>query len=122
MNELEDILDEEEFGFIRENATPISNEVLDSGTGFLTPLDLIEFDAAVDEYINGNYFRCPSSGYEITSKLVELREDRENELYLVILRTFNIVVTSLKKDKRFGKAVFARTTRPWGRKGEECVA
>ena len=120
IHELEDLLDEEGFGFVKENATPISNEVLDEGTGYLTPQDLIEFDAAVDEYLNGNYFRCPSSGYEITDKLVQLREDRENQLYLTILRVLSNVCLSHKKDKRFGKAVMTKTTRPWGRKGEEC--
>lgn len=119
VNELEDLLDEEDFDFLRENASPIAAETLEEGTGFLTPEDLQDFDNAVDEYVNGDYFRCPSSGVEIVEKLANMREKRENDLYLTILRAMTNVKNSLMKDRRFGKAVLSRTTKPWGRNGEE---
>jgi Leucine-rich repeat (LRR) protein len=119
VNELEDLLDEEDFEFLRENGSPIAAEVLEEGTGFLTPNDLEDFDSAVDEYVNGDYFRCPSSGVEIVEKLTALREKRENDLYLAILRAMSAVKKSIAKDRRFGRAVVTRTFRPWGRNGEE---
>ena len=121
VNELEDLLDEEDFDFVRDNASPIAAEVLEEGTGFLTPEDLADFDSAVDEYVNGDYFRCPSSGVEIVEKLTHLRERRENDLYLEILRAMTRVKKNIAKDRRFGKAVVWRTTRPWGRNGEEAA-
>lgn len=68
------------------------------GTGFLHPQDLIEFDLAMDEYLNGEFYNCPSNGKEIITKLVNLRNQRENNLYLIILEIFlSILKKTLNK-------------------------
>lgn len=85
--ELDRLLSDEDFSFVVENATPAAIEVLDDGTGFLTPDDILEFDEAVDEYMNGEHthalkrsniyigelYKCSASGEEIVSQLVALR-------------------------------------------------
>ena len=121
LNELEELLEEEDFGFIREYATPFASEVLSEGTGFLLPNDLSEFDRAVDNYINGDFFKCPASGYEIVEKLSNLRDLREHALYSAVLQTLLTVLTALTTEdpSAFGPAVYMTTTRPWGRKGEK---
>merc|ERR1711991_832194 len=119
--ELEEYLEDEGFEFDRDFATPFASGVLKSGTGFLTPDDLTEFDAAVDEYLNGEYYKCPSSGFEIVDNLANLLQKREDDLYSAILTTMQNVLVRLTKDKdtskMFGKAVYQTTERPWGRKG-----
>jgi hypothetical protein len=55
LKELEKLLSREDFIFEPKAATPQACEVLEDGTGFLTPADTDEFDLAVDEYINGMY-------------------------------------------------------------------
>ena len=121
IEELDELLEYEEFEYVAEHATPISSEIIEGGTGFLTPKDLAEFDAAVDEYVNGEFFLCPSSGEEIVGKLSILRDQRENDLYLAILRTASTALGELMKNdsKRFGKAVIDNSRRAWGRAGEE---
>ena len=59
--------------------------MLEDGTGFLTPTDLASFDRAIHEFLNGEYFRCPSSSKEVVDRIVKLRDNRENEMYLGIL-------------------------------------
>ena len=53
LKELSKLLTKEDFVFEPSSATPLASEVLQDGTGFLTPKDTDEFDLAVDEYING---------------------------------------------------------------------
>lgn len=55
LKELEKLLIREDFVFEPKSATPQAFEVLEDGTGFLTPADTGEFDLAVDEYINGKW-------------------------------------------------------------------
>lgn len=116
--ELEELLAEEDFDFNREAVMPITNDVLDDGTGYLQPLDLAEFDAAVHEYINGEYYKCPASGIELTERIVKLREFRETEIYLIILGAVNSVLGAIWKDKKqrklYSDAVLLRQQRPWG--------
>ena len=50
-----------------QSLTPQATEVLKEGTGFLTPDDLMEFDKATDEFLNGEYFKCPSSAAELVN-------------------------------------------------------
>lgn len=125
--EFDECLMEEDFEFDPEAVTPIANEVLLDGTGYLTPDDLAEFDQAVDEFINGEFYQCPASAQEMVATLSKLREDRETELYLLILEKFLTVLKDIttkkkgkKKDKRYQEAVLYQSTRPWGRKGEKC--
>ena len=119
--ELEEFLEDEGFEFDREFATPYASGVLKGGTGFLSPDDLIEFDKAVDEYLNGEYYKCPASGFELTENLANLLQKREDDLYSTILTTMQEVLMKLTSDKAtsklFGKAVYQTTERPWGRKG-----
>ncbi len=42
-----------DFIFDPDHAKPAACEILEDGTGFLTPDDIEEFDHAVDEYCNG---------------------------------------------------------------------
>lgn len=55
--EIEKLLTSADFVFEVENAKPLACEVLEDGTGFLTPDDIEEFDIAIDEYCNG---KCSS--------------------------------------------------------------
>lgn len=113
---------DEDFELSMESFTPQAHEVLEDGTGFLTPEDLASFDQAVDEYINGEFFKCPATGEEIVASVTKLREDRETELYLTIIRTFLSVVSSLVKsrDPRFPESSVYSVQRPWGKDGELC--
>jgi hypothetical protein len=61
------------------------------GTGFLTPDDLAEFDQAVHEFLNGEYYQCPATNKEIVDSITELRDRRETEMYMQILETFGQV-------------------------------
>ena len=119
--ELEELLDEEDFEFDSDSAFPTSSEVLLDGTGYLTPIDLGEFDRAVHEYLNAEYFKCPSSGLELVMRLSKLREFRETEIYMTILTVLNDVIADLKKDKKmkklFSDSVIIEGERPWGING-----
>jgi Leucine-rich repeat (LRR) protein len=120
IDEIEELLTEEDFTFSRESASPFASEVLEDGTGYLSPYDLSEFDRAIDEYVNGDFFKCPASGFEIVNNLANLRDKRENDLYETILNTIDHVLDKVSKDSpvRFSVAVYNKSTRPWGRKGE----
>lgn len=113
---------DEDFELSLNSFSPIACEVLEDGTGFLTPEDLAAFDQAVHEFCNGEYFKCPATAEEIVGKLVNLREERETELYLVILRTFLKVVKSLinAEDPIFKSSTIFSDQRPWGKDGEMC--
>jgi Leucine-rich repeat (LRR) protein len=119
--ELEDLLEEEDFEYDTESMFPTATEVLLDGTGYLTPVDLGEFDRAVHEYLNAEYFKCPSSGVELVMRLSKLREFRETEIYLTILNCFNKIVNDILQDKKmlklFSDAVLIQGVRPWGIKG-----
>ena len=99
---------------------------MEDGIGFLTPLDCAGFDVAVNEYLNGNYYVCPTSGPELVEKIYLLRESREIELYLIILKAFYSVIDKISKDRenKYGSAVLTKVFRPWGRNTEstECWA
>lgn len=118
LDELADLLADEDFEFNKDSVTPQAHDVLEDGTGFLQPVDLVEFDAAVHEYINGEFYKCPASGIEIAQRVTELREFRETEIYLIILETFNQVLGKIWKDKKqrklYSDAVFLKQQRPWG--------
>jgi hypothetical protein len=123
INEFNDLLESEDFEFVRQNISPIACNVLSDGTGFLNPSDLAEFDLATNEFLNNEYYKCPASAGEIIEKLVKLREFRENELYLTCLRTLIVVLETLYEDpnraaKGYGESVLTVSKRPWGRKGE----
>lgn len=120
--QIEELLTDEDFEYVPSSAFPVAHEVLEDGTGFLTPGDLAEFDQAIHEYLNGEFYRCPASGEEIVANVNQLRELREVEMYLLILYTFLGIVKQLvtNKDKRFNDANIFEAKRSWGRKGEEC--
>jgi Leucine-rich repeat (LRR) protein len=112
-------LEEDEFIFLPERATPVSCDCLDDGTGYLTPKDIEEFDEAVDSYINGEMYKCVANGQEIVSVLTKLRDFRETELYLTVLNTLMTVLAEFSKDDLFGRACLTTARRPWGRDGED---
>ena len=120
INELLQMLEEEDFSVARDHMSPTACEVIEDGAGFLSPTDLAEFDKAVDEYCNSEYFKCPASAKEIVSAVSKLREYRETDLYLTILKTMLKVIAEIVKarDKRWSEAVLMTEERPWGRKGE----
>jgi hypothetical protein len=124
--ELENLLHEQDFIFIRSYSKPTVCEVLDDGLGFLTPDDIHAFDEAVDKFLNGEYYNCPSSAEELVNSLVELRDERETHLYLTILETFIGILRNLLNStddyerKVFSDSVLTTSTRPWGQDGEDC--
>ncbi len=117
-----ELMIDEDFELSMESFAPFATEVLEDGTGFLTPEDLASFDQAVDEYINGEFYKCPATGEEIVASVTKLREDREVELYLTILRTFLTVLNTITKNKdpRYPDSTVFSSTRPWGMGGESC--
>ena len=119
--ELCDLVTELEFEYVMERTHPVAQDVLEDGLGFLTPHDCAGFDKAVNEFLNGEYYRCPSSANEIASRLAKLREQREEETYLLILKTFFMVIGKCRLDKSnaFGPAVLMMVERPWGRNNEK---
>ena len=116
----EDLIKDEDFVIGANSLTPIAFEVLRDGTGFLTPEDLAEFDQAVNEYMNGEYYRCPATGEELVESVTKLRDKREFDLYYLIVQTFIDTVAKLVKadDPRFTSAAITVEQRPWGRRGE----
>lgn len=119
LTELSQFLEEEEFVFLPERATPIACDCLDDGTGYLTPKDIEEFDEAIDSYINGEMYKCVANGQEIVSILSKLRDFRETELYLNVLNILLSILQEFSHDDRFGRAVLTTARRPWGRDGEQ---
>mmetsp|Transcript_11220 Transcript_11220/g.15459 ORF Transcript_11220/g.15459 Transcript_11220/m.15459 type:complete len:1381 (+) Transcript_11220:57-4199(+) len=118
-----ELMAEEDFQLDPQSLVPAATEVLQEGTGFLTPDDLAEFDQAVDELINGEFFKCPASAAELVAAVVRLRDLREREIYLAVLHAFLAVLTQLARDKgkkSFGEGSVFEATRPWGRQGEPC--
>ena len=73
------------------------------------------------QFLNDEFFNCPSSASEIVTAITRLRESRETELYLTILNTtLGVLENTVKgKDKRFKESVLYTDTRPWGLKGEK---
>ena len=92
----------------------------------MTPLDCAGFDVAIQEYLNADYYNCTATGSEVVSRIAALRETRETELYLIIIKTFYKVIERItkEKDKSYGTAVLTKVFRPWGRNTEsvECWA
>jgi hypothetical protein len=87
-NQLFEMLEENDFECSLLSSHPIANEILTDGTGFLTREDISEFDQACHEYLNGEFFNFPASGEELVAALARLREEREREMYLLVLKTF----------------------------------
>ncbi len=121
---IQGLMREEDFILSEESLMPLAFEVLEDGTGFLIPSDLLSFDQAMNEYLNGEIFNCPASGEEIANSITKLRENRETELYLLILYTFlkvlrRIVVDDELRDLYVPSHIFS-AQRPWGRQGEMC--
>lgn len=116
----EELIVDEDFVIASTSMVPQAFEVLQDGTGFLTPDDLAEFDQAVDEYLNGEYYTCPSTAEEIVASVTKLRETRETEIYLDVLNTVLKTVEKLveTKDPRFPSSCITVEERPWGRRSE----
>eukprot|EP01033_Poteriospumella_lacustris_P006153 gene6153-4417_t len=118
---LYELMVDEDFDLSESSFSPVACEVLEDGTGFLTPDDLAAFDQAVQEYMNGEFFKCPATGEEIVARVTKLRDDRETEMYLRIiyafLDTLNEIVL-VQKDPRFPESSICEIQRPWGRNGE----
>lgn len=126
LGEIEELLGDEDFEFDRQASKPVAGDVLLDGMGFLSPDDLSEFDRAVHEYVNGEFFRCPASGEEIVEAITKLRDFREDELYLAILNTMLDLLVKITEDKELSKlysdAVITTVERSWGRGGEKVKA
>ena len=108
--------------FIAENGlTHVCTGVL----RFLTPEDLIDFDAALDTFVNGDYYRCPVSAADIVDKVDALRHERQYKFYAMMLAEMLDILESEAKasgrKKRFSNNVLVDNVRmPWGKDGEEC--
>jgi hypothetical protein len=116
----QELIVDEDFVIDPAAMAPQAFEVLQDGTGFLTPDDLAEFDQAVDEYLNGEYYTCPSTAEEIVASVTKLRETREIEIYLNVLNTTLSTIEKLvaAKDPRFPPSCITTEKRPWGRRSE----
>ena len=70
-------------------------------------------EQAVQEFLNGEMFRCPASAAEIVTAVTDLREFRENEIYLNILNALLTVLQQICEDpeKRFPDAVLHTVKR-----------
>lgn len=118
--QLFELMIEEDFDLSLSSFSPIASEVLEDGTGFLSPADLQSFDQASNEFINGEYYLCPATAQEIVERIVTLRESRETEIYLTIIYTFLSVLKDIERNQKqlFTSANFITVHRPWGRNGE----
>lgn len=96
---LYNLMEDEDFVLSEDSFSPIACEVLEDGTGFLTPEDLAAFDQAVQEYMNGEFFKCPATGEEIVARVVALRESRETEMYLMIINAFLQTLREIMADE-----------------------
>lgn len=116
----EELIVDEDFVIEASSMAPQAFEVLQDGTGFLTPDDLAEFDQAVDEYLNGEFYTCPATAEEIVASVTKLREFRETEIYLNVLNTTLSTIEKLvaSKDPRFPPSCITTEKRPWGRRSE----
>lgn len=83
---MKDLLDE--YGFDSEpiNFSPECRGALTGETGFLTPEDLVDFDAALDTFINGAYYKCPVSAADLVDKVDALKHEREYVFYNMMLQ------------------------------------
>jgi len=124
------LLSEFQFDFDAAHLAPEAYGVLTGRTGFLTPDDLMNFDAQTDKYLNGPYYGCPSTDLEILERVDNLRHEREHTFYHTVLQALiDLVVEEVNSNgdsrfRRFACGVLIEEDRPWGRKGEEvgCLA
>ena len=79
------LLSEFQFDFDAAHLAPEAYGVLTGRTGFLTPDDLMNFDAQTDKYLNGPYYGCPSTDLEILERVDNLRHEREHTFYHTVL-------------------------------------
>eukprot|EP01038_Epipyxis_sp_PR26KG_P010659 gene10659-14314_t len=115
------LLEDDDFDVNHLHLSPIAQEVFLDGTGFLTPSDLLEFDTSLNEFLNGEYYKCPVTTKELVDRIILLREKREIDMYLLIINTFLKILTQLNKQKnKKYKSHLTFDTRPWGRDGEDC--
>ena len=119
------LLSEFQFDFDAAHLAPEAYGVLTGRTGFLTPDDLMLFDAQADRYLNGPYYSCPSTDVEILERVDNLRHEREHTFYHTVLQALiDLVVEEVNSNgdarfRRFACGVLIEEDRPWGRKGEE---
>ena len=103
--------------------------MLTGETGFLTPDDLREFDAAVNSFCNGKYYLYPAPAIEMRDKVDDLRFERETVFYHMILEALlrvladEVKIRSNEETKvasRFSENVLRDDlVRPWGRDREK---
>lgn len=129
VNELAELLEEVGFGTDVNNYTPDAKDVLTGETGFLTPDDLREFDAAVNAFCNGKYYLYPAPAIEMRDKVDDLRFERETVFYHMIMEALLRVMHEEVKIRnnpetkvltRFSSNVLRDDlVRPWGRDREK---
>jgi len=104
----------------RGRLSPHTQKLIVGDTGFLTPTDLTNFDKAVDNYVNAQFYLYPETqrGCDIVVDFLELTEQRaQDERLKRILTLIRIIELSERSgwlDKRFLK----RLHRNWGENGK----
>lgn len=127
MKSFEKMLTEYDFEFDAAHFSPQAFNVLVAGartTGFLTKQDLEAFDASVDEYLNGPYYKFSATDVDIVEKIDAIRQERQHIFYNSMLQALIDTLRtqceeSVQKTRRlFGCGVLIETEKPWGRRGE----
>jgi len=122
VKEVLDLLDEYGFDTDETHLTPTTMQALTGQTGFLTPDDLTQFDAALDAYLNGKYYECPATGPELVDKLDALRMERQATFYNLLLQALVEIMAeeTSRGERRFSTNILRMDERrTWGRKGED---
>lgn len=121
------LMSDYDFDYEPANLAPRAYNVLTGRTGFLMPDDLDAFDNAVDAYLNGRFYKNPTTDTEIIERIDAVRHEREHVFYHDVLQELVTVLYKQydeqdAKSRLFGCGVLVEVQRPWGRKGEEVAA
>merc|ERR1719502_1828738 len=122
INEMKQAIVAEGFDTNIEHFTPVAESIITSdNTGFLTPLDMRDFDDAVDRYVNGKFYNVRIGCKEIMEKFVSLKEYRLYEFYSKIMVTMlDVLRLEVRIRDDFSPNVLrSDIVRKWGRDGEE---
>jgi Leucine-rich repeat (LRR) protein len=120
LQEMRALLDAAMLHWDRGRLSPHTQKLIVGDTGFLTPTDLTNFDKAVDNYVNAQFYLYPETqrGCDIVVDFLELTEQRaQDERLKRILTLIRIIELSERSgwlDKRFLK----RLHRNWGENGK----
>jgi hypothetical protein len=97
------------------NLLPKPTNLLYDPDGYLSGEDLINFDLAVNEFINGNFFLHKSSSEEVIGAFKNLRTQRERDFHFDVINSFLQMLHIVEEEGLASAGVFkTRVSRNWG--------